>query len=82
NSVTYQRIKKNRELIYRNYNLVRLPFPGMAPIQLTEDRFDEKIALQTFDDLGFRSFLESKNKDRWRSFFSGGRSGGDERRAP
>lgn len=66
-----QAIVHNGYLIHRNYKLVRLPFPGVAEIQLKEDRFDEQVVLQTFGDLGFHSFTAEKQAARWRQFCKG-----------
>lgn len=69
----FSTIVKSGRLIYQNYQLVRLPFPGGAPVELKEDKFHENVMLQTFEDLGFNSFLSEKQAARWRQFCRGWR---------
>lgn len=59
------------KIVHRNYNLVRLPFPGMVAVEICKDEFSEDALFQTFDDLGFNSFLSGEKKQLWQQFCSG-----------
>jgi DNA polymerase-1 len=71
NSRKSQELAQSQALIYFNYKLVRLPFPGVAPMKTRKDTFDENDMLQTFSDLGFDSFISPKQSTRWRQFCRG-----------
>jgi DNA polymerase-1 len=54
-----------------NYQLVRLPFPGLRPLTIGKDSFDEENVQQVFSDLGFGSFGTGEQKRRWDRFCRG-----------
>jgi DNA polymerase-1 len=58
-------------IIHRNYKLVRLPYPGVKPLTIRKDSFDEETVQEVFGDLGFCSFLTAEQKVRWRRFCQG-----------
>ncbi len=53
------------KLVLRNYKLVRLPFPGIEPINLAKDSIAEDVVFTTLSDLGFTSFLSGEQSRRW-----------------
>lgn len=53
------------ELLKRNRMLVSLPFPGVAPMKIEQQKLDPKNLFTLFKDLGFESFLTEKNRQRW-----------------
>ena len=63
--------EENMRLIHRNYKLVRLPFPGVKPLTIGKDSFDEKSVQETFSDLGFSSFVAGEQRERWNQFCRG-----------
>jgi 5'-3' exonuclease len=59
-------------IINRNYKLVRLPYPGVKPLTIGKDSFDEETVQEVFGDLGFNSLVAGEQKRRWDKFCSGG----------
>jgi len=59
-------------IISRNYKLVRLPYPGVKPLTIGKDSFDEENVQEVFSDLGFNSFTTGEQRRRWGQFCSGG----------
>ena len=67
-SKQYQKITNNSSMIQNNYQLVRLPYPGMVNIAVKKDNFYEDDLKIAFDNLGFTSFLSGDIWDRWKAF--------------
>jgi hypothetical protein len=57
--------------IHSNFKLVRLPFPGVKPLTIGKDSFDEKTVQEVFGDLGFNSFVAGEQRERWARFCRG-----------
>jgi DNA polymerase-1 len=64
-------ISESTQLICRNFKLVRLPYPGIKPLIIGKDSFNEKTVQEVFGDLGFHSFMVDKQKRRWDGFCRG-----------
>lgn len=64
-------IADSYDVIHRNYKLVRLPFPGVKPLTIRKDSFDEKVVQEVFGDLGFNSLVAGEQKRRWGCFCRG-----------
>jgi len=58
-------------IIPRNYKLVRLPYPGVKPLTIGKDSFDEETVQEVFGDLGFNSLVAGEQKRRWDKFCRG-----------
>jgi len=67
----WKSIDESSSIIRRNYKLVRLPFPGLKPLTIGKDSFDEETVQQVFSDLGFNSFGTGEQKRRWDRFCRG-----------
>jgi DNA polymerase-1 len=58
--------------IHSNFKLVRLPFPGVKLIaSIRKDSFDEESVQEVFSDLGFSSFVDGEQRERWNRFCRG-----------
>lgn len=64
-------IADSSDLIRRNYKLVRLPYPGVRPLTIRKDSFNEETVQETFGDLGFHSFVAGEQRERWNRFCRG-----------
>jgi 5'-3' exonuclease len=67
----FKAIMGGTTIINRNYKLVRLPYPGLRPLTIGKDSFDEENVQQVFSDLGFSSFGAGEQKRRWDKFCRG-----------
>ncbi|MFA5377455.1 MAG: hypothetical protein WC455_17015 [Dehalococcoidia bacterium] len=68
----WKAIRDSNKIVQRNYKLVRLPYPGLRPLTIGKDSFDEENVQQVFSDLGFDSFGAGEQRCRWDQFCRGG----------
>lgn len=62
--------KEGQKIIERNKQLVYLPFKGTKKFPIQEDRLYSKDFYNTFETLGFKSFLTQENFNEWEEVFN------------
>jgi len=70
---TYQAILAGKDIIERNRQLVKLPFPGTPEFELKKDEFSMGNLMKVADEYWIDSYKTKIGMQRWENFFNRGR---------